>query len=445
MADAHAHTHEEQQEKLEPKVEVQEVGPCKLKIRIEIDASKVKDRIDHKYKDLNDKMAFPGFRPGKTPRNIIERKYGKSILEDVKFELLTHSFEEVKESRHLDILSEPEMDAEKIELKEGAAFAYEFTVEVKPTFELKTWQGVKIKKVVPEATDKELDARIEELREHKAELVPAEDGAREKDTVVADFELVVDGATADKAENKQVVLLPDITFYGQELPDFFQKLAGKKSGDSAEYSITLDAGFHDKKLAGKAAVIRTKLKSVKRRVLPAVNVEFAKTFDLDSVDELRADVKKQLLKTKEREAKEAMGDAAVAELIKQNDFKLPEGYVKQQGEDLEKRLRVDYMSRGMRDEKQLAETIAKELAGSKERIEHAIKEELILDYIAKKEKLFVTEDEVEERLHKYASEMGQPLDQLRAYFEEQGMMTAIRRTMRREKVRDVLLEKAALE
>ena len=184
---------------------------------------------------------------------------------------------------------------------------------------------------------------------------------------------------------------------------------------------------------------------MKRRVLPAVNVEFAKTFDLDSVDELRADVKKQLLKTKEREAKEAMGDAAVAELIKQNDFKLPEGYVKQQGEDLEKRLRVDYMSRGMRDEKQLAETIAKELAGSKERIEHAIKEELILDYIAKKEKLFVTEDEVEERLHKYASEMGQPLDQLRAYFEEQGMMTAIRRTMRREKVRDVLLEKAALE
>ena len=441
---AETHTHDEEQEKLEPKVETQEVGPCKIKVRIEVDAAKVKHRIDHKYADLNEKMQFPGFRPGKTPRNIIERKYGKSILEDVKFELLSQSFEEAKESKKLEPLGEPEFDPEKIEVKEGAAFGYEFTIEVKPAFELKTYKGLKVKKEPVVVEEKEIDAQIDEIREHKAELVPADDGAKEKDAIVADFELVVDGTTHDKTENGQVNLLPSISFYGKELADFGKTIEGHKAGDTIDYPIDLPADFKHTEIAGKKGVIKTTLKSVKRRKLPEVNVEFAKSFDCDTVDELRADVKKKLLKSKEEASKEKTADALVESLIKEHDFKLPEGYVKAQGEALEKRARAELSMQGMEPSKVDAE-VMKQIEGSKDRIASAIKEELILDQIATKEKIFVTEEEVEDRLFKMANEMGQQVAELRAYFEEHGYLAHIRRTMRREKVRDLLVEKAQVE
>lgn len=440
MADTHVH--DEEQEKLEPKVDITEVGPCKVKVTIEIDAAKVKDRIEHKYKDINEKMAFPGFRPGKTPRTIIERKYGKSILEDVKFELLTQSFEEVKEAKKLDPLGEPELDAEKIAVKEGAAFAYDFTIEVKPSFEVKDYKGLKIAKPDTTVADKDVDDHLEKIREHKAELVPAEDGAKEKDAIVADFELVVDGKTHDKSENNQVNLMPDISFYGRELPDFHKAILGKKAGDVVEYPIDLPENFRHKEIAGRKGTIRSTLRSVKRRQLPELNAEFAKTFDLDSVDELKADVRKQLTKQKEREAKDKMGDDLLAMVGKANAFKLPEGYVKAQTEAAERRVKVELLMHGTPEDK-LEEEAKKHLEGSQEKVENAIREELIVEQIAAKEKIFVVEDEVEEQIFKMAQSTGEEVAAVRQYLEERNMIPQIRRTLRRQKVCEFLVEKAA--
>ena len=108
MAEAHAHPHTHEEKKFSPTAEVKEVGPCKLQIRIEVSAARVKEEIEHKYKDLNDSMALPGFRKGHAPRNVLERKFGKALLDDLKFEMLSGSFEEVKEEKKLEPVGEPE-------------------------------------------------------------------------------------------------------------------------------------------------------------------------------------------------------------------------------------------------------------------------------------------------------------------------------------------------
>ena len=131
---AHTHTHDEK--KFHPKSEVKEVGPCKLEIRIEVAAEVVKEEIEHKYKDLNDSMALPGFRKGHAPRNVLERKFGKALLDDLKFELLQGSFEEVKEEKKLEPVGEPELEADKIVLEDGKAFA--FTMKIAPTSRSRT-------------------------------------------------------------------------------------------------------------------------------------------------------------------------------------------------------------------------------------------------------------------------------------------------------------------
>src|SRR5438876_485405 len=142
---AHAHTHEEEK-KFSPKCDVTEVGPCKLQLRIEIAAERVKEEIDHKYRDLNESMALPGFRKGHAPRNVLERKFGKALLDDIKFEMLTGSFEEVKEEKKLEPVGEPELEAEKIVVEEGKPFVYEMKIEVRPTIEIKNYEGIKVTK-----------------------------------------------------------------------------------------------------------------------------------------------------------------------------------------------------------------------------------------------------------------------------------------------------------
>src|SRR6185295_9713922 len=154
---AHAHTHEEQKKFL-PKAEVKEVGSCKLQITIEVTAERVKEEIDHKYKDLNDSMALPGFRKGHAPRNVLERKFGKALLDDLKFEMMSGSFEEVKEEKKLEPVGEPELEPEKIVLEEGKAFIYEMKIEVRPTFEIKNYEGIKVAKPAVTVEEKDVEA-----------------------------------------------------------------------------------------------------------------------------------------------------------------------------------------------------------------------------------------------------------------------------------------------
>lgn len=439
-----ADTASAEEKRLEPTVETEEIGPSKLRMKIRIDAAKVTERIEKKYRELNEKMAIPGFRPGKAPRAILERKYGKSILEEAKFELLNQSYEEAREAKSLEPLGEPEIDVEKIELKSGEPLAYELAVEVKPVIEVKPFEGLTAKQPPVVVADAEIDKALEDMRAERAELVPADGAAQAGDHVVADFELIVDGASINKTENGQVVLQSDITFFGRELPDFHEKVVGAKAGDVVEYAMTLPADFHDAKAAGKNGVIRTTVKSVKRRQLPAADAEFAKQFDFDSIDELRADIAKKLKRDKERDARRQVGEELLVQVMKANDFQLPAGYLKGQEEMLEARLVSEHLMKGQSEEQARA-SAAEELASAKANLEHAIKEELLVESIAKKEKIFVTEDQVDEKLQQIAVSMAQPFDEVRAYFEQQGWLHQMRRSMRTDAVREFLISKAAVE
>ena len=119
----------EEKKKLEPKAEIAEVGPCKLKLTIEVSAAKVHERVEDEYKKLAQTAELPGFRKGHAPRPILERKFGKALLDDLKFELLSGSFEEVKEEKKLEPVGEPELEPEKIVLEEGKPFVYEMKID----------------------------------------------------------------------------------------------------------------------------------------------------------------------------------------------------------------------------------------------------------------------------------------------------------------------------
>ncbi|HZE98348.1 MAG TPA: trigger factor [Planctomycetota bacterium] len=442
---SHAHTHEEQK-KFSPKSEVKEVGPCKLQISIEVSADRVQEEIDHKYKDLNDSMALPGFRKGHAPRNVLERKFGKALLDDLKFELLSGSFEEVKEEKKLEPVGEPELEADKITLEEGKAFVYEMKIEVRPTFEIKTYEGLKVSKPAVAVEEKDIESVLKGFQESKAELIPAEDNiAREGDQLTADFTLVVDGKDLDTGENNAVFLTPDIQFFGKELPEFYKAIVGKKVGDVAEAPVKLPDDFGDKAHAGKDAIIRATLKGVKNKKLPPVDVDFAKKhFDMDTVDELKADIRKRIEREKEAAGRAAMGEKLVEELVTANDFPMPEGLIKSGTEEALRRAQLDLAMKGV-PEDQIAKVMEQDKTNSRENMAKALKAHFILEHLAGKEKIFVTEDQVEERVGQMAAQYGKWPHEMKAYLEERGLLTQLRRSMREELVKEFLLSKAVIE
>lgn len=445
MAEAtHTHTHEEK--KFSPTSEVKEVGPCKLQLRIEISAARVKEEIDHKYKDLNDSMALPGFRKGHAPRNVLERKFGKALLDDLKFELLSGSFEEVKEEKKLEPVGEPELEPEKIVLEEGKAFVYEMKIEVRPIFEIKNYEGIKVSKPAITVEDKDIEAVLKGFQESKAELIPAEDNvARESDQLTADFTLVVDGKPVDTGENNAVFLTPDIQFFGKELPEFYKSIVGKKVGDAVENPVQLPDNYVDKAHAGKNAVIQTTIKGVKQKKLPPVDTDFAKKhFDMDTVDELKADIRKRIEREKEAGGRAAMGEKIVEELVKANDFPMPEGLIASGTEEALRRVHLDLAMKGTAED-EIAKVVEKEKTQSRENMSKALKAHFILEHLANKEKIFVTEDQVEERVNTLASQYGKWPHEMKAYLEERGLLTQLRRSMREELVKEYLLSKAVIE
>ena len=442
---AHAHTHEEQK-KFSPKSEVKDVGPCKIQIRIEVAADRVKEEIDHKYQDLNDSMALPGFRKGHAPRNVLERKFGKALLDDLKFELLQGSFEEVKEEKKLEPVGEPEIEADKIVLEEGKPFVFEMKIEVRPVIDIKNYEGLKVQKPSLEVTDKDVDNVLKGFQESKAELIPAEDNiARENDQLTADFTLVVDGKDVDTGENNAVLLSPDIQFFGKELPEFYKAIVGKKVGDVVEVPVKLPDNFGDKALAGKDSTIKATIKGVKQKKLPPVDAEFAKKhFDMDSVDELKADVRKRIEREKEAAGRAEMGEKLVEELVKANDFPMPEGLISSGTEEALRRAQLDLAMKGMAEE-EVKKATEQDKSGSRENMAKALKAHFILEHLAQKEKIFVTEDQVEERVGQMAAQYGKWPHEMKAYLEEQGLLSQLRRSMREELVKEYLLSKAVIE
>src|SRR6185295_4396159 len=187
------------------------------------------------------------------------------------------------------------------------------------------------------------------------------------------------------------------------------------------------------------------IKGVKQKKLPAIDVDFAKKhFDMDTIDELRADVRKRIEREKEAAGRAAMGEKLVEELVKANDFPMPEGLIASGTDEALRRVHLDLATKGTPDE-EVQKVLEKEKNQSRENMAKALKAHFILEHLAQKEKIFVTEDQVEERVGQLAGQYGKWPHEMKAYLEERGLLTQLRRSMREELVKEYLLSKAVIE
>jgi trigger factor len=423
---------------------VETVGPCKVELRIEVPAETVKEELDSLYKELIDTVPFPGFRLGHAPRRLVEKKLGDDVRNDVKEHVVAESFKTAIEEHELEPISEPDVDLTALEIDPDSPLHFETTLVIRPTVTIPDYEKITVEAVKPVVSKERIEEVVESVRREHAVLEPAEDGkVAEGDMVVLDLTARVEDEKLLERENLEY-LHPAPYVAGLPLSSFHEDVLGKKAGDEITVQEKLPETWPTPEQAGKELVAEVKVQDVKRHVLPELDEEFAKSLDFDSVEEFREEVEEQIERQAEGEAREATDRKIVDALIEAAPFELPEDVVKQEITQRIDRKQALLRMRGA-DEEEVEKELAEASAAERTEVEREFRSGFLLDAIAKKEKVFVTENEVNDRIAQMAASYHRTPEEMEEYLEQRNLLGSVRGSMREEKVMELLRKKVKIE
>lgn len=420
------------------KFDVENISTVKKKINIVFPGEKVGEKIDKAYNRLRKTVKVNGFRPGKAPRNILEKHYKDRVLGEVLDDILKESYPEIIEKEGLEPVAYPDFGGE--EIKEGEDFAFSLSVDVRPEVEPKNYEGITLKKEDASVSDEDVAGELEKLQRNFATFSDVEGRGIEKgDVVTFDFEGFIGDEPIEngKAENSSLEIGS-----GQFIPGFEDGMMGMNKGDSGEVKATFPEDYHAKELAGKEALFKVLIKEVKKTDLPELDDEFAKDVgDYDSLDALKERITKDLKATKEEESRRKLHKDLVDAIIEANDIEVPQSMVQRQAQYKADETRRQMTSYGLPKEEiernisSMADAILKEA-------EKQVKSGLLLEAIAEKEGISVEEADVEKYLSDMAEKSGRPLDEIKKYFADK--KDYVTTTVLDNKILDCLLDKAKI-
>ena len=372
-------------------------------------------------KDIN----VPGFRRGKAPKAIIEKMYGKGIFfEDAINACIPDAFEEALKESGLDIVGNPKFDL----VSTDGDIVLKAEGFVKPEVKIAGYDALKVAKKVAKATEKDVKEEIERVRERNARTIEITDRACKKgDIANIDYEGSVDGVPFDggKAEGHDLKIGS-----GAFIPGFEDQIVGKKIGEEFDVNVTFPEEYHAKELAGKAAVFKTKINSIKFEELPALDDEFAKDVsEFDTLDEYKADVKAKIQKRNEEKAEGEFENAVAEALMEKLDCEIPEVMFEIETEnylrDYDTRLRQSGLDLNTYF-KYTGLTLDALRAQMRPQAEKQVKVRLALEKIAELEKIEATEDEINAEYDRIAATHNVPVEQVKTLIAKEDVAADMR-------------------
>ena len=350
------------------------------------------------YQANKGKFVVDGFRKGKAPRSIIEKRFGEGIFfEDAIDELFRENYVKALLELELEVIDSPAADFS--EIKKGEGFTATITVACYPVVEVKDYKGVEIEKIVNEVKEEDVERDIEQLQKRNARVVLVEREAKEGDTVLFDYagfvgEEQFEGGTAERQELR--------LGSGMFIPGFEEQLVGATPGEKRDVVVTFPEEYHAEDLAGKEAVFHCLVHEIKEEILPELDDEFAKDVsEFDTLDELKAATREKLEKYAAAGAETQMQDKALEKVVEANEIEVPAVMVEDEVERMIHELNNQLRYQGMSVDKYL-EFIGKNITEFKAELrpdaERQVKTRLILMGIVEAEKIEVSEEELEEEL-----------------------------------------------
>ena len=408
-------------------------------LEIEVSAEEFEEALQNAYLKAKGKISVPGFRKGKAPRKVIEKEYGENCFFEDAVNLLypEHASAAIDEAK-LELVAQPEIDVTSVSKENGVAFKVKCTT--KPEVEVKDYKGIEADKNVKEVTDEDVNAEIEKVRAKGTRIIDVDDRAAQMgDDVVIDFEGFKDDVAFEggKAEGFTLSLGS-----GQFIPGFEEQVCGHSVGDEFDINVTFPEEYHVDDLKGAPVVFKIKLHEIKAKELPELDDDFVKdTSEFNTVDELKADIRKRLEDAAEKSAQNAFENDVFDKVIENMEAVVPEVMyerrVNEMIQDLSQRLAPQGISLDMylQFTNQTLDSVRKTY---QEQAEKQVKLRLALEKIAELENVEVTDDEAEEEIKKMSETYNMEVERIK----ELVSVADIKRDLAVSKAADIVKESA---
>ena len=414
------------------KVQVEKLSPVEKKVTVEIEPAEVAKEIDRAYASLGRRVKLRGFRPGKAPRTVLERNFKDQVEADVVERLVNKSFAEATRDEQLDAVAAPRVQVGEGGIGPDRPFSYTARVEVKPVIEPKDYRGLTVTRKVVEVADATVEAELERIHQSFGEMIPVEgrDVAEPGDWATIDYEGKVDGNGFDGGSAKgALVQAKDGSFFSGEMA----ALQGRKVDETFETEQTFPADFRDPAMAGKKAHFTITLQTLRSQKIPALDDAFAKEVGIDGVETieaLRARIRSDVEKREKHKAEGEERDALVKGALARNEFEVPAALVEHTIDAMVENTAQRLARQGV-DIRQLDLDLGRIRGDMREQAILTVKAALLLEAIAREEKVEVSEQDEQDEIQRRADEMGVPPSRLQLKAEGR---EALRQRIREDKV-----------
>jgi len=424
------------------KASLEDISAVKKKLIIVIESKEVDKKLNTAYRDLGKGAKIPGFRPGKAPRKILERRFGDEVADDVARDLINDSFPKALQEVDTMPLGTPTLEKEAV--KQGQDFTYSAVIEVRPQFEVTEYQGIEVEKEKYSISDEDVDARIEQIRQSNGNLNAIEqDRPVQKDDYAAlDYEVFEGDSPLDDMKATNSLLRVG----NNEIhPQFDEGLIGLNKDDTAEINVDFEDNDSNPALAGKSLKYKVKVIDIKEMVLPELNDEFAKNLggDFNGLEDLRNKMKEMISNQEENRIDREMKGRLIKKITDNIDFETPLILIESE---------IDFALENFKQSLTQSGTSLEQAGIAEERLrddfrpasERRVREMLVLEDIAKKDNITVNEEDLEEGFKDMAASMGQEAEIVRQYYEARGLVDTFKDKLVEEKTLNSLVESARI-
>lgn len=430
------------------KVSFKNVGTCRKMMSVEVPAEAVAEERAELLKYYAKGVAIPGFRKGKAPVHLVEKKFAKEMTADLKDRLVPKYYHEAIGTEDVKVVSI--IDVSEPELVEGQPLSFDVTMDVPPEFKLPKYHGIAIKAEKVEVTDKQVEETVEGILRQHATFEDIEGRpASEKDMVQVSYESTIDGeqlevkvpeARGMGKGNGYWITCDDESF----LPGMGKALIGTSIGDKKTIHVDFPAEFIVKELAGMTAEFNVEVTGLRESKLPELNEEFLKQLRVESEEELRTNIRQHLTASAENSEKRRQEDLVCEFLLKKTKMDVPETAVQNQTRNLMYDMARQRMMQGMSQEQVSAQSVDM-MEEAKVKADEQVKLRYIMLDIAAAENLTATAEEIDEEITKMAIQQQRDAAEFRKELEKEGQIEDVADQLRFGKAIDFLIENAKIK
>ncbi len=427
------------------KVTAEKIDNQQVVLEIEVPAAELEKASEKAFKKIAGKVNIPGFRKGKAPRKIVEQHVGKQAILDEAFEIIApQAYAEALEDQKIDPVTRPAIDV--VTMEEGKDLVFKATVTEKPELKLGEYKGLKIEQKVGTVSDDDVQQQLTRMLDRQADMVEAEEGAavQASSFITLDFKGFVDGEAFPGGEGKDYPLQIGSHSF---IPGFEEQLIGAKIGEEKDVNVTFPKEYHAAELAGKEAVFKCTVRSIKEKVVPAMDDEFAKKAStFQTLDELKADVRSKLEKSAAERAESDNREAALQQASDNATVEIPDVMVDNRVTTMIQELSMRLEQQGMKMEQYLqyaGTDIAKIRETYREAAAKNVKMDLVLEQVAKAEEIKVEAADLDAEVEAMAKTYGATPEQVKKIIAQQGRLGDLAATVLRRKTAQFIVDNVA--